>query len=98
MVEHLFGPTEEIPEYYVDSVRIAANLYSFMLELGTQNVKDAPGSEEPSVKRLALIRMSPHHALILTKLLEKNLRKYQNEVGPINIPPDFYRSMEIEPD
>lgn len=99
MVEQLFNSSlEEMPDYYVDSVRVAVNLYTFVLELGRQGVRDAPGSEPPPTKRLALVRMSPQHALILAKILQKNLRKYQDEVGRIQIPEQVYRDLDLEPD
>jgi len=99
MVERLFNSSlEEVPDYYVDSVRIGVNLYTFILELGRQGVRDAPGSEPPPTKRLALVRMSPQHALILAKLLQKNLRTYQDEIGRIQVPEQIYRDLGLEPD
>jgi hypothetical protein len=99
MVEQLFNSSlEEVPDYYVDAVRVAANLYTFVLELGRQGVPDTPGSEPPPTKRLALVRMSPQHALILMKILQKNLRKYQDEVGRIQVPEQMYRDLDLEPD
>ena len=98
MDEPLFNSIEEIPDYYVDSVRIAVNLYTFTLELGRTGVPNAPGSEPPPTQRLAFVRMSPHHALILAKLLQKNLNTYQHEVGRIEVPDQVFRDLEIEPD
>ena len=85
MVTTLFNG-EEPPEYYVDSVRVAANLYSFIFELGLQGIPDTPKSERPSIQRVATIRMSPHHAKVLSRLLVQHLEKYQTDIGPINIP------------
>lgn len=85
----LFERDDEAPEFYVDSVRVAANLYSFVFELGIQGVRDAPGSELPPTRRVAMIRMSPHHALAFHKLLTDHLARYQNEIGPINIPEEL---------
>ncbi len=92
-IDKLLGPAEEVPEYYVDSVRMALNVYSVILELGMQRVKDTLGSEPPQTKRLAVVRMSPQHALVLMKLLEKNLNAYQKEIGKIAIPDDLYRNL-----
>jgi len=90
----LLGP-EEVPEYYTDSVRIAVNLYSFVLELGVQGIPDTQMSEKPLAKRLARVRMSPQHALVLSKLLQKHLRDYQANIGPIPIPDSIYRDLNI---
>lgn len=88
-MENLFENGEELPEFYVDSIRVASNLYSFVLELGVQGLKDAPGSEPPPTRRVALVRMSPHHAVAFHKLLTDHLTRYQKDIGPINIPDKF---------
>ena len=88
MVTTLFGGGDP-PEYYTDSVRIAANLYSFVLEFGVQGVPDTAASEAPQIQRVATLRMSPHHALAFHKLLTDRLARYEKDVGPINIPENF---------
>lgn len=98
MVEKLFGPVDDIPEYYVDAVKFAFNVYDFILELGIQGVKDTPSSEAVPIKPLARIRMSPQHTLILMKLLKKNLDIYQDVVGPISIPDQLYKELDIPKD
>jgi hypothetical protein len=97
MVEELLGPPEEAPDYYIDSVRIGVGAYGFVLELGAQGIGDAPGSERPPTKRLALVRMSPQHALIFSKLLQKNVDQYQERFGPIALPDEMYRNLGLEP-
>lgn len=97
MMEQILGPTEDTPDYYVDAVRIAVGPYGFALELGIQGIGDAPGSEKPPTKRLALVRMSPQHAMILSKLLQKNVTAYQEKFGPIVLPDDMFRELGIEP-
>ena len=88
-MDTLFTNGDDPPEYYVNSMRVAANLYSFVFDLGVQGVPDAPGSEPPPIQRVAMVRMSPHHALALHKLLGDRLAKYQSDIGPINIPDKF---------
>ena len=97
-MEQLLGPEEPIPDLYVDSVRIGAGPYGFVLELGIQGLPDTPSSEKPPIKRLALVRMSPQHAVILSKLLQKNVRAYEEKIGKINLPDQMYRELGIEPD
>lgn len=98
MVEELFGPAEDIPDLYVDSVRVGTSLYTIMLELGIQGIPNAPGAEKPHTKPLAFVRMSPQHAKVLGKLIDKNVKLYQEKVGPIHIPPEVYKELGIEPD
>lgn len=97
MVKELFG-SEEVPEYYVDSVRIGSGAYGFALELGVQGLQDTPNSEIPGIKRVAIVRMSPQHALILAKLLRQNVDAYQSKVGPILLPRALYESLGLEPE
>ncbi len=98
MMEQLLGPEEPAPDIYVDSVRIGVGPYGFALELGIQGVADTPESERPPIRRLAMVRMSPQHALILSKLLQKNVRSYEEKIGKINLPDQMYRELGIEPD
>ena len=98
MVEQLLGPPEDVPDYYVDSVRIAVGPYGFVLELGAQGIGDVPGSERPPTKRLSLVRMSPQHAMILAKLLQKNVTAYQQKFGTITLPEGLFRELGLDPE
>ena len=97
MVKDLFRD-ESSPEFYVDSVRIGVGAYGIVLDIGVQGVQDTPMSERPPVRRLAIIRMSPQHALIFSKLLQKNLVSYQEKVGRINLPSQLYEELGLEPE
>ena len=98
MVEDLFGKADDVPDLYVDSVRIGAGLYTFMLELGSQGIPNAPGAEQPPTKRLAVLRLSPQHAKVLGKLIAKHVKAYEAQVGPIQIPKEVYKDLGLEPD
>jgi hypothetical protein len=97
MVRDLFGD-EGVPEYYSDSIRIGVGPYGIVFELGLQGMQDTPMSERPPTKRLAIVRMSPQHALIFSKLLEKNMAVYQEKVGHIELPRQIYDELGIEPE
>lgn len=98
MAEQLLGSPDEAMDIYVDSVRIAYGPYGFVLELGTTGIADTPASERPPVRRTALVRMSPQHALILSRLLAKNVANYQKQVGKINLPAELYEGMNLDPE
>lgn len=98
MADQLFAGTNDVPDLYIDSVRIAVGPYGFVLELGNQGVADTPGSEKPPIRRLALVRMSPQHALVLARLLEKNVRQYEERIGKIQLPSDLYRDLGLDPE
>ena len=93
-----FLERSDVPDMYVDSVRIGVGPYGFVLELGIQGLPGTPASEKPSIKRLAMVRMSPQHALILAKLLHKNVRAYEEKIGKINLPEKLFKDMDIEPE
>lgn len=88
---------EAVPEYYADFVKISANLFSIILELGVQGVRESHPAGRPPAKILARVRISPPHAVILAKLLEKNLEAYQKAVGPIPIPEKVYQELGLLP-
>lgn len=92
------SPFEEAPEYYVDSVRFGIGPYSIILELGAQGLADTQVSDPPPIKRLALVRMSPQHAVVLSGLLAKNVAKYQEVFGKIVLPESMLRELGLEPD
>ncbi len=98
MAEQLLGSPDELPDLYVDSVRVAVGPYSIVLELGTTGVGDTPGSERPPIRRIALVRMSPQHALILSKLLQKNMVLYQEKIGKIDLPAELYEELKLDPE
>lgn len=98
MMDQLFGPPENVPDLYVDSVKIGVGLYTVVLELGLQGPRDTPQSEPVPTKTLARVRMSPQHALILSKLLQKNVAAYISTIGPINVPDSVYRDLDIPKD
>lgn len=97
MMEPLFEE-DDAPDFYVDSVRIAFGPYGFLLDLGLSGVADTPESEKPPTKRLALVRMSPQHALILAKLLARNVARYEEKLGEIKLPEEFYKELGLEPE
>ncbi len=98
MVEQFLSSPDEPLDIYVDSVRIAFGAYGFALELGTTGVADTPASEQPPIRRIALVRMSPQHALILSKLLQRNVGLYQERIGKINLPSELYKELKLDPE
>lgn len=86
---------EEVPDIYVNAVRIGAGLYDFTLELGIQDMPNTTSSERPPTRTLARVRMSPQHALILAKLLDKNVAEYEQKVGQIHIPPEVFTELGL---
>lgn len=96
MVEDFFAKPET-PDVYVDSVKIAVGAYGLTLDMGVSGIPDAPGSEPPPIRRILLARMSPQHALVLARLLQKNVDLYEERVGKIELPAELWKQLGLEP-
>jgi Protein of unknown function (DUF3467) len=87
---------DEVPDLYVNSVRIAAGPYDFTFEFGSSN-PTIDLARPAGIRDLARIRMSPQHALVFMRVLQDALEKYQRQIAPIQIPPEILGNMGIEP-
>lgn len=95
-MEQILGPSDDVPDYYVNALKLAVSAYDFALELGVQGIGDTPSEKAPT-KRLATIRMSPQHTLMLSKLLQKYIAEYQKSFGPIVLPDELFLQLGLEP-
>jgi hypothetical protein len=77
------------PEFFADGVDIALNPYGVAL---TFNVTRG----ERKIARVVTVRMSPQLALVMTQLLKKNLRAYEDKVGKIQLPSELYDGLKID--
>ena len=99
----ILGPDDDTPpEFYADAIRIGMTVYGFMFELGSAEMPE-PSQTHPegtpiASKRLALVKMSPQHAAVFSKLLQRHLTMYQEKFGRINVPPEVYRGLGLEPE
>src|ERR1700693_2660121 len=90
-------PSHPVPEYYVDSVRVGMSPFGMVMDLGVVNLEPGPKGE-PTIKRLAILRMSPQHALVLSKVIAKQLATFQEQAGRINVPRVVYDAVGLEPE
>lgn len=81
-------------DVYSNLVSIASGPYDILLDFGLQYGPD-PKVDKKSVVR---IRMSPQHAVALSKVLTKVLAEYQSRAGTINLPPSLYTELGISGD
>lgn len=65
---------------YANFVSVTAGLYDLQLEFGVE----ADGTRTPTAR----IAMSPQHAVSLQLILQRLLRDYETNVGPIALPDD----------
>ncbi|MBX7158896.1 MAG: DUF3467 domain-containing protein [Acidimicrobiia bacterium] len=85
---HLEGSA--VPEYYTDSVRISVTPYSFVLDFGLST--ESPGEQ----KNVATVRMSPHHAWVLTRALAKHVAEYESSIGSVRLPDEILRDIGLD--
>ena len=80
---------EGTPEFYVDSINVGTQLYGCTMWLGTLRAE-----QRPLVR--AIIKMSPPMAKVMSLILSKHIRNYEQDIGPINIPKALYHSLGLE--
>jgi hypothetical protein len=84
---------EEGLDVYANQVGFSFSPFDVVLDFGLQPT-DPKGSRKPVVR----VRMSPQHALVMTKLLVKNLNEYQARIGRILLPGELYKELGISED
>lgn len=81
---------KDIPDFYINSVKIIGSLYEFMFTFG---LKSDPDKDPQSV---VTIRMSPQHAKVMANLLIKNVNSYEKDIGNIMLPDKLKKDLNIE--
>jgi hypothetical protein len=77
------------PEFYIDAVNIETQLYGSKLLLGDLR------AGQPSLVKV-VIKMSPQMAKVVSLILSKHIRNYENDIGPITLPNDLLHSLGLE--
>jgi hypothetical protein len=88
-VDEQKSPEKPIPDLYANSTEISISIYDVQIDFGIRS------STEETSKTVAIVRMSPQHALAMARLLLKNLREYERQVGKINLPRDLLEKLEV---
>ena len=87
---------EATPDLYINSARFAVGVYDVLVDFGLQDPPSDP-NHPPGFNQLVRIRMSPQHALVLSKALADLVFKYEQQIGKLNVPPQIFLQMGIEP-
>lgn len=74
-------------EIYSNSVNFAFSIYDVTLSFGLSNV------EPNDYHNLVNIKMSPQHAKVMSLLLQKNIEKYEHDIGEIVLPEDLLSNL-----
>lgn len=67
---------------YSNTVRISHTPFEFVLDFGRTVPEDTD-----VIRIVARIMMSPQHTKAFLQALEENVRRYEAQFGPINVPP-----------
>jgi hypothetical protein len=82
----------DFPDIYADSLNISVGIYGVSIVLGRTKGNLAQPVSAPA----AVVRMSPELAFVLAQLLRKNLKLFQEDIGPINVPDHVLEALGIE--
>jgi hypothetical protein len=80
-----------VPDFYTNSTGVEVGLFDVSLSIAVASAALDDREE------LAIVRMSPQHALVVTDLLMKCLADYENmHGGPMPLRSELLKSLEIE--
>jgi hypothetical protein len=85
--------TEEdstVSDIYANNVQIAVSVYEVVISFGLDTLQK-DGTQ--TTKEIVKVRMSPHHALALNILLDRNLKAYGDTFKEILLPEDMVRRL-----
>ena len=85
--------TEEdstVSDIYTNNVQIAVSVYEVMISFGLDTLQK-DGTQ--TTKEIVKVRMSPHHALALNILLDRNLKAYGDTFKEVLLPEDMVRRL-----
>ena len=88
--ETTFPVTIESPEFYANQVQFRFGIYdiTMLFQLRT-------GQDPKDVKTVALVRMSPQHALVMATMFVKNMNQYEQQIGKINLPEEHLKQLGL---
>ena len=84
-----------LPDIYTDSFRFTVGPYGVAFTFGTKEPHPSPGKVTPG-KDLLVLRMSLEQAKVLTMMLRRNLKNYEDTNGiEIALPAQMYTQLGI---
>ncbi len=90
---------KEVAELYFDSARITITLFGVNLSLGLRAPHPTSQEELKSdEKQLLIARTGIYHAKVLTMLLKKQLKQFEEKTGSeIILPSEAYEALGLDP-
>jgi len=85
----------EVPDFYADQFRVNVAPFGCAMTFGLSDAHPSPGQMQPA-QDIARIRMSLEHLKVMTMLLKRQLKAYEEQSSaPINIPRQVYNSLGL---
>jgi len=82
----------DAPEFYTNYARIFSTPYDILIEHGVRYAEAYSPSQVPLVR----IRTSLEHAWVVAKILNRVIRKHIEMQGPIALPKDMVKELDLE--
>jgi hypothetical protein len=75
--------------FYADVVRVNYSPYTFLLEFGLVR-------PEGPIDELGSVRLSPHTAAIMARIMSSQVKKYETDHAPITLSEEVLRQSGLE--
>jgi hypothetical protein len=85
---------DDVPDLYVDQFRVTLTPYGANLSFSVSEPHPVPAGPQPGRPQV-ILRMSQEHAKTVAMMLRKQLKAWEEENGPINLPPGLYTALGL---
>lgn len=90
----------EIPDFYADQVNMNVSPFGVNIAFGTRSFDGEPDEDDPvgQAETKGIVRMGHLHAKIVTMMMARILKSYEEREGVIRIPDKMLQTLELESD
>lgn len=90
-------PEPDIPEFYIDQFRVTLGPFGGVLTFGLSAPDQGPGQAQHQ-QDLVRIRMSLEHIKIMAMILKRQMKSFEEQAVPVNIPRQVYNGLGLSPE
>ena len=83
---------ERVPTYYASGFAMTTSPWDFTLQFSLRE-----GESPKDVRPVANVILSPQHAYVVARLLQRAVDAYEQQVGKIALPPRLLNDLGLEP-
>jgi len=87
----------DVPDFYTDSFRVTFGPFGSAMTFGLNPPHPSPGQQELP-RDVVRLRMSLEHVKVMTMILKRNLKAYEDQMGVITIPREVFRGLGLSPE